>query len=85
MKNEIKILTKTLKEIMGDYCTDVFTIGSCDYHVQGCLLTHCYYDWDNDKFIFTSGDMINDKDAEEILLSDNDIINVLKEIIYCYE
>lgn len=86
MKQEIKKLTDKLKAIMGEYdCTDYLTIDGCDIHIQGCLLTHCYYDEPNDKVIFSSGDLYADKDAEEIILTDDDTIMALKEVIMCYE
>lgn len=85
MVQVIENLTNKVKEIMDDFETDYLTIDGCDIHIQGCLLTHCYYDNSNNKIIFSSGDLYVDKDAEEILLTDDDIIIALKEIICCYE
>jgi hypothetical protein len=86
MKQEIKKLTDKLKSIMNEYDnTDYLPIGDCNIHIQGCLLTHCYYDDSNKKMIFSSGDLYVDKHAEEIILTDDDTIMALKEIIYCYD
>ena len=85
MQEEIKKLTEKLVGIMYyDLDTDYLTIEGCDIHIQGCLLTHCYYDESNEKIIFSSGDLYTDKDAEEIILTDDDTIMALKEVIMCY-
>ena len=75
-------MKKIVKEIMREFDTNCLTIECCDYAVRGVLLTHCYYV--NGEFIFTSGDMENDKYAEEIILNDNEINEVLEAIIECY-
>jgi hypothetical protein len=75
-------MKKIVKEIMRELDTNCLTIECCDYVVKGTLLTHCYYV--NDEFIFTSGDMENDKYAEEIILNENEINEVLESIIECY-
>lgn len=85
MKRFIKELTEKVKEIMDDFCTDYLTIECCDFHIQGCIITHCYYDDENDKIIFSSGDMFTDKHAEEIKLTDDDTIIMLKEVINAYD
>jgi len=77
-------LIKEIKAVMTDLDTDCLTIDCCDYSVQGTLLTHCYYDAENDKFIFTSGDMENDKHAEEIVLNEMQTKEVLEAILECY-
>ena len=77
-------LIKEVKEIMLDLDTDNLTIECCDYRVKGTLLTHCYYDAENDKLHFTSGDIENDKHAEEIILTDEQTKEVLELIIECY-
>jgi hypothetical protein len=77
MKNEIK-------EIMNDLDTNCLTISCCGYSTNGTLVTHCYYDEDNDDFIFTSGDMEEDKHAEEIILTDEQKTEVFQAIIECY-
>jgi hypothetical protein len=81
----MKKLLKDVKAIMADLETDCLTIDCCNYSVQGTLLTHCYYDAENDKLHFTSGDMENDKHAEEIILTDEQIKDVLTDIIECYD
>ena len=81
----MKRLAKQVKEIMADFDINSLTIECCDYKANGALLTHCYYDEVNDKFIFTSGDMENDKHAEEIILNEEQTREVLESIIECYE
>jgi hypothetical protein len=85
MKRVIKSLTTDVLEIMNDYCTDCLTIECCDMVVQGCLLTHCYYDKEQNRLVFSSGNMFTDKHAEEILLTDDDTLIALKSIIECYD
>ena len=85
MKRDIRLLTTYVLEIMNDYCTDYLTIECCDMVVQGCLLTHCYYDKEQNRLVFSSGNMFTDKHAEEILLTDDDTLIVLKSIIECYD
>jgi hypothetical protein len=85
MKRVIKSLTTDVLEIMNDLCTDWLTIECCDMVVQGCLLTHCYYVKEQNRLVFSSGDMFTDKHAEEILLTDDDTLRVLKSIIECYD
>ncbi len=81
----MKQLKKQVKEIMADFDSNCITIECCDYKVNGALLTHCYYDEVNDKFIFTSGDMENDKHAEEIILNEEQTKEVLESIVECYD
>ena len=81
----MKRIAEQVKEIMADFDADSLTIKCCDYKVNGALLTHCYYDEANDKFIFTSGDMENDKHAEEIILNEEQTKEVLESIVECYE
>ena len=81
----MKRLTKQVKEIMADFDSNSLTIECCDYNVNGTMLTHCYYNEENDKFIFTSGDMENDKHAEEIILTEEQTREVLESIVECYE
>ena len=81
----MKQVKNQVKEIMDDFDTNSLPIKCCDYNVNGALLTHCYYDEENDKFIFTSGDMENDKHAEEIILDEEQTKEVLESIVECYE
>jgi hypothetical protein len=81
----MKKLLKDVKAIMADLDTNNITIECCDYKVKGTLLTHCYYDSINDKFAFTSGDMENDKFAEEIILNEEQTREILEAIIECYD
>ena len=80
----MKQLKNQVKEIMADFDTDNITIECCDYKVKGTLLTHCYYDDLKDEFIFTSGDMVEDGIAEEIILTEEQTKEVLESIIECY-
>ena len=80
----MKKLLKKVRAIMADLETDCLTIECCDYKVKGTLLTHCYYDDIKDEFIFTSGDMVNDGIAEEIILNDEQTKEVLELIVECY-
>ena len=77
-------LKKEIKSIMEDLDTNNLTIECCDYKVKGTLLTHCYYDDIKDEFIFTSGDMVADSIAEEIILNDEQTKEVLELIVECY-
>lgn len=81
----MKQLKNQVKEIMADFDSNSLTIECCDYKVNGTMLTHCYYDEANDKFIFTSGDMENDKHAEEIILNEEQEKEVLESIVECYD
>lgn len=80
----MKKLANLVKEIMSDFDSNYLTIECCDIKINGVLLTHCYYDDENDKFHFTSGNMEEDKHAEEILLTDEQTENVLREILETY-
>lgn len=80
----MKRLIKQVKLIMADMDTDCLTIDCCNYSVNGTLLTHCYY-MGNGEFTFTSGDMENDKHAEEIHLTKQQMKEVLEEIVECYD
>ena len=77
-------LIKEVKAIMNDLDTDCLIIDCCAYKVKGALLTHCYYNEETDKFHFTSGDMEEDKQAEEILVTYSQMKEILSEIIECY-
>lgn len=77
-------LIKEVKSIFNDFCTNVINIECCNYKVSGTLLTHCYYVEKSDKFVFTSGDMIEDLFAEEVILSDEQKREVFESIIECY-
>ena len=81
----MKRLKNQVKEIMSDFDSNCITIECCDCKVNGTMLTHCYYDEANDKFIFTSGDMENDDFAEEIILNEEQTREVLESIVECYE
>ena len=81
----MELLKRQVKEIMADFDSNSLTIECCDYKVNGALLTHCYYDEANDKFIFTSGDMENDKHVEEIILNEVQEKEVLESIVECYD
>lgn len=81
----MKQLKNQVKEIMADFDSNSLTIECCDCKVNGALLTHCYYDEANDKFIFTSGDMENDTHAEEIILNEEQEKEVLEGIVECYD
>ena len=81
----MKRLKNQVKEIMSDFDSNCITIECCDCKVNGTMLTHCYYDEANDKFIFTSGDMENDDFAEEIILNEEQEKEVLEGIIECYD
>lgn len=85
MKRDIKSLTTDVLDIMDEYCTHCLPIECCDMFVQGCLLTHCYYDKERKKIVFSSGNMFTDKHAEEIRLTDDDTLRVLQSIIECYD
>ena len=82
MKTKAERLTHEVIEIMNDLDTNSLTIECCDVDINGDLLTHCYNI--NGKLVFTSGDMENDKHAEEILLTTEETIEVLESIIECY-
>ena len=78
------LLKRQVKEIMAEFDSNCLTIECCDCYVNGALLTHCYYDEENDDFIFTSGDMENDNHAEEIILNEEQTKEVLESILECY-
>ena len=79
----METLIKEVKSVMAEF-DNALTIECCDCKINGAMLTHCYYDEDNDNFIFTSGDMENDKFAEEIVLNEEQTKEVLETILECY-
>lgn len=83
METRREKLTHEVIGIMNDLETESLNVECCDVMVNGALLTHCYNV--NGKLIFTSGDMENDKHAEEILLTNEETIEVLENIIECYD
>jgi uncharacterized protein YuzB (UPF0349 family) len=82
---ELNKLKNEVKNIMCDLETDCLTIECCDYSISGTLLTHCYYDVKTDTFAFTSGDMVEDKNAEELILNEEQQIEIFNDIIECYD
>ena len=80
----MKQLKKQVKEIMADFEGNSLEIECCDCKINGAMLTHCYYDDVSDNFIFTSGDMEEDKFAEEIILNKEQTKEVLESIVECY-
>jgi hypothetical protein len=83
-KQKQTIMKKIVKEIMRELDTNCLTIECCDYSISGTLLTHCYYDIKTDTFAFTSGDMVEDKHAEELILNEKQKIEIFNAIIECY-
>lgn len=77
-------LKDVVKAIMNDLETNCLTIECCDYSISGTLLTHCYYNIKTDTFAFTSGDMVEDKHAEELILNEKQKIEIFNAIIECY-
>lgn len=82
---ELNKLKNEVKNIMCDLETDCLTIECCDYLVNGTLLTHCYYNEETDTFAFTSGEMFEDKNAEELILNEEQQIEIFNDIIECYD
>lgn len=80
----MKNLKNDVKSILLDFETDFITIECCDYKVGGVILTHCYYIPSDDRFVFTSGDMYEDKNSEEIILTDAQEKEILELIVECY-
>lgn len=78
LKNEVKT-------IMNDLETNCLTIECCDYSISGTLVTHCYYDETTDTFAFTSGNMLEDKHAEQLILNEKQQIEIFSDIIECYD
>ena len=76
-------LKEEVKEIMLDLDTDCLTIDCCDFHKGNDLLTHCYNR--NGRFLYTAGDMEEDKHAVEHLLTDSEEKELLETIIECYD
>lgn len=83
METKIEKLTHEVIEIMNDLETESLNVECCNVIVDGALLTHCYNI--DGKLIFTSGDMENDKHAEQILLTNEETITILESIIECYD
>lgn len=82
---ELNKLKNEVKNIMCDLETDCLTIECCDYSINGTLLTHCYYNEETDTFAFTSGEMFEDKNAEELILNEEQQIEIFNDIIECYD
>ena len=48
--------------------------------VQGSLLTHIFYNESYDRLQFFAGDMVNDKDAEEVFPNEEEMETIYAEI-----
>lgn len=83
-KEKLYELHYQVLEIMEDFEGRSLPIECCDIRVNGALLTHCYHDEVYNFFFFTSGDMKEDKHAEEIILTDEQKMEVFQAIIECY-
>jgi hypothetical protein len=84
MTEELYKLQNQVLEIMEDFEGQSFPIECCDIKINGALLIHCYHDEVYNLFFFSSGDMEEDKHAEEIILTDEQKTEVFQAIIECY-
>jgi hypothetical protein len=84
MTEELYKLQNQVLEIMEDFEGQSLPIECCDIKINGVLLTHCYHDEVYNLFFFSSGDMEEDKHAEEIILTDEQKTEVFQAIIECY-
>jgi hypothetical protein len=75
MKNKIKELISIILEY-GEY----IVVSDLDIKVQGCILTHLYYNEETDTLHYFSGDIVEDKYAEELFPNEKEFEEIYEEI-----
>ena len=49
--------------------------------VQGCLLTHIYYNEESDKIQYFAGDIVEDKYSEELFPTDEEFDKIYDSVV----
>lgn len=75
--NKSKI--NNLISIVEDY-GGLIVVSDLGIKVQGSLLTHIFYKEEYDTLQFFVGDMVNDKDAEEVFPNEEEMETIYAEI-----
>ena len=78
----IKTALKEIKEWFKEYETDTIPIADFDIKYKGTLVTHLHLG-DNGKVTAWCGNMDEDDNAEELVLSDNELAAILAETLDC--
>lgn len=68
-----------LISIVEDY-GGLIVVSDLGIKVQGSLLTHIFYKEEYDTLQFFAGDMVNDKDAEEVFPNEEEMETIFAEI-----
>ena len=58
-------------------------LGVIDFNlvVQGCLLTHIYYNEESDKIQYFAGDIVEDKYSEELFPTDEEFDKIYDSVV----
>ena len=70
---------RNLISIVEDY-GGLIVVSDLGIKVQGSLLTHIFYKEEYDTLQFFAGDMVNDKDAEEVFPNEEEMETIYTEI-----
>ena len=68
-----------LISIVEDY-GGLIVVSDLGIKAQGSLLTHIFYNEDTDTLQFFAGDMVNDKNAEEVFPNEEEMETIYAEI-----
>ena len=68
-----------LISIVEDY-DGLIVVSDLGIKVQGSLLTHIFYNESYDRLQFFAGDMVNDKNAEEVFPNEEEMETIYAEI-----
>ena len=71
---------RNLISIVEDY-GGLIVVSDLGIKVQGSLLTHIFYKEEYDTLQFFAGDMVNDKDAEEVFPNEEEMETIFAVII----
>ena len=70
---------RNLISIVEDY-GGLIVVSDLGIKVQGSLLTHIFYNEDTDTLQFFAGDIVNDKNAEEVFPNEEEMEAIYTEI-----
>lgn len=69
-----------LIDILNEY-DGLLNITDFNLVVQGCLLTHIYYNEDSDKIQYFAGDIVEDKYSEELFPTDEEFDKIYDSVV----
>ena len=75
VKNKMHDLISIVDEYGG-----LIVVEDLDIVVGNCLITHIFYNEGTDTLQFFAGDMVNDKDAEEVFPNEEEMETIYAEI-----